>query len=258
MNLRIMTTNIWGDYFNNPAEVRKENMYKVYESYQPDIIGLQEVEQTWYKSGMLERLSKEYTLIGTSLCENFVHVPLAFKKKYKLKANGFEFLDYTTDTSKSITWAVLSDEDKTFAVCNTHFWWMTGEEHDLVREKNAAQLSNLVRALAQRFDCPVFAFGDMNCKCTSGVFTKVYPNAGITQLWDEAVEKDDVSSHHGDPKKNADGSFTGSKTKNDHTHSIDHIVGYGEGYKVLRYRIVEEQYALDATDHSPVYADIVL
>lgn len=253
-----MTTNIWGDYFNNPAEARKDNMYKVYETYTPDIIGFQEVEHTWYKSGMLEKLAKEYTLIGTSMCDNFVFVPLAFKKKYKLKANGFEYLDYTTDASKSITWAVLSEEDKTFAVCNTHFWWMAGEEHDLVREKNAAQLAKLMKALAKRFDCPVFAFGDMNCRRSSGVFAKVYPNAGILPLYDEAVEKDDVSSHHGDPVKNPDGSFTGRKTDKDHTYSIDHIVGFGEGYKVLSYKIVEDQFALNATDHSPVYADIIL
>ncbi len=258
MNLRIMTTNIWGNYFNNPPGNRKDNMYKVYEIYEPDIIGFQEVDKSWYESGMLEQLSAEYTFVGTSLCDNVVFVPLAFKKKYNLIAKGFEYLDYTTDTSKSIAWAVLSAEDKKFAVCNTHFWWMTGEVHDLVREKNAAQLSRLMKALAERFDCPVFAFGDMNCTCTSGVFTKVYPKAGVSMLYNEAIEKDDISSHHGDPVKNEDGSFTGAKTEKDHTHSIDHIVARGEGYKVLTYKIVTDQYALDATDHSPVYADIVL
>ena len=40
--------------------------------------------------------------------------------------------------------------------------------------------------------------------------------------------------------------------------SIDHMVGYGEGYKVSEYYIVEDQDALDATDHSPVYVDIEL
>lgn len=258
MNLRIMTTNIWGDYFNNPANVRKDNMYKVYENYKPDVIGFQEVEKSWYKSGMLEKLAEEYTLIGTSLRDSFVYVPLAFKKKFRLKANGYEYLDYTTDDSKAITWAVIASYEKTFAVCNTHFWWMTGEEHDLVREKNAAQLAKLMKVLYERFNCPVFAFGDMNSCCTSKIFTKIYPNAGIAQLYDEASEKDNICSHHGDPIKNTDGSFSGQKTNKDHTHSIDHIVGFGEGYMVLRYKVVEEQYALDATDHSPVYADIVL
>lgn len=241
MKLRIMTTNIWGNYFDNPPLVRKDNMYKVYESYEPDIIGFHEVDKIWYESGMLERLSAEYTLVGTSFYDNVVFVPLAFKKKYNLIANGFEYLDYTTDTSKSIVWAVLSADDKKFVVCNTHFWWMTGKEHDRVREKNAAQLSRLMKALAERFDCPVFAFGDMNCTCTSGVFTKVYPKARVSTLYNEAIEKDDISSHHGDPVRNEDGSFTGVKNEKDHTYSIDHIVAYSEGYTVLTYKIVVDQ-----------------
>lgn len=98
----------------------------------------------------------------------------------------------------------------------------------------------------------------MNCRCTTGVFTKVFPSAGITQLYEETDERDTVSTLHGDPVKNADGTFTGKKTDKDHTDSIDHIVGLGEGYKVLRYKVVEDQNALNATDHSPVYADIIL
>jgi endonuclease/exonuclease/phosphatase family metal-dependent hydrolase len=42
----------------------------------------------------------------------------------------------------------------------------------------------------------------------------------------------------------------------DYMASIDHIVGLGDGYKVLQYRVVEDQDALDASDHSPVFADI--
>lgn len=41
--MRLMTTNIWGDYFDNPVDVREDNMYKVYENYSPDVIGFQEV-----------------------------------------------------------------------------------------------------------------------------------------------------------------------------------------------------------------------
>ena len=50
----------------------------------------------------------------------------------------------------------------------------------------------------------------------------------------------------------------GKKTEEDKTRSIDHMVGYGEGYKVSEYYIIEDQDALDATDHSPVYVDIEL
>ena len=63
-------------------------------------------------------------------------------------------------------------------------------------------------------------------------------------------------SHHGDPLRGEEDKYHGSKTFKDSTHSIDHIIALGEEFKVMQYRIVEDQDALDATDHSPVYVDI--
>lgn len=257
--MRIMTTNIWGNYFNNPAELRLDDMYKVYETYTPDIIGFQEVEASWYQSNLLGRLSEKYNLIGTRLYDNCNYVPMAVKKEIKILANGFEYYaDNMGDASKSLTWAVLDNDGKIFGVCNTHFWWKTGPEHDAAREIDAKQLCNLMKYIGERFSCPVFAFGDMNCNIKSSVFEKIYPENNIKCLYDLTSERDDVNSLHGDPERGADGKFHGKKTDKDHTYSIDHIVALGTGFDVLRYKVVEDQYALDASDHSPVYADIEL
>lgn len=254
--MRIMTTNIWGSYFNNPAEVRKDDMYKVYETYAPDIIGFQEVEPQWYACDMFRRLSDDYYIVGAQPFDSFNFVPMAIRKKYKVMAFGFERLTDVKDPSKEITWAVLQEDERLFAVCNTHFWWKTGPEHDRIREINAHQLCKLMKSLEERYGCPVFAFGDMNCNTASTVFTDIYPENGVVKLYDMAAEKDDVSSHHGDPVVDENGRFHGKKTDKDHTSSLDHIVGLGKGFEVSRYKIVQDQYALDATDHSPVYADI--
>lgn len=260
--MRIMTTNIWGDYFNNPVDVRENDVYKVYENYCPDVIGFQEVTQSWYGSDIWKKLSGEYNLIGTQLYDNFNFTPMAVKKALGILASGFEFLDDTPDTSKTITWAVLKsqDDEKVFGVCNTHFWWRYDkEEYDLIRDKNANQLSTLMKYISNRFDCPVLAFGDMNCVISHDVFKIIYPLNGVSHLYDLAEDRDNVGSNHGDPVKDSEGKFHGIPSGKDHKScSIDHIVGYGKGYKVLRYKVIEEQYALDASDHAPVYADIQL
>ncbi len=62
--------------------------------------------------------------------------------------------------------------------------------------------------------------------------------------------------HHGNPIRGADGRFHGKKTVENCESSIDHIIGMGADFTVKQYRIVEDQDALDATDHSPVYADV--
>ena len=183
-------------------------------------------------------------------------VSFVYKKYLKLVSKGYEYLENTPDASKGITWAVLKREDDSlFAVCNTHFWWMTGPEHDVIRVDNANQLVNLMKALKNRYNCPVFAFGDMNTTLSSDVF-KVYCDNGLNHLYDIAESKDSVSSHHGDPVLGEDGKYHGKKTENDKNCSIDHIIALGSDIKVSQYRIIEDQKALDATDHSPVFADI--
>ena len=39
--------------------------------------------------------------------------------------------------------------------------------------------------------------------------------------------------------------------------SLDHIVSLGkDGFEVISYRVVTDSFVLDATDHSPVFADV--
>ena len=254
--MRIMTSNIWGDYFGNPVDVRIDDIYGIYKKYDPDILGLQEITKRWYESGLFERLAEDYAWVGTEIADSNNFVPFCYKKSYKLIAKGYEYLVETPDVTKGITWAVLKAEDeKLFAVCNTHFWWKTGPEHDEIRVKNAHQLVRLMKYLKELYNCPVFAFGDMNTTLSSDVF-EVYSQNGIKHMHDLADQKDNMSSHHGDPVCGENGKYHGKKTENDKSFSIDHMIVLDDKVKVSQYRITEDQPALDATDHSPVFCDV--
>lgn len=277
--MRIMTSNIWGDYFGNEVSSRENGIFSVFEKYDADVIGLQEVTESWYKSRLFKNLSENYNFVGTEIFNSRNHTPLAIKKEYSIIANGYERLCDTPDKSKSITWAVVENKDYRFAVCNTHFWWMNGQQseadkkilfpvvgdlayadaetHNKLRTKNAEQMSSLMKRLSEKYSCAVFAFGDMNTTISAEVF-KIYKENNIHHLWDDAPEKDYMCSIHGNPERGEDGLFHGKKTTDDYILSIDHIVGLGKNFSVSRYRLAEDQEALDATDHSPVYADIVL
>ena len=146
--MRIMTSNIWGDYFGNPTRGRDDKLWGIYRKYAPDVLGFQEVTGGWYESSLFEKLSGDYYFVGTELYDFKNYVPMAIKKEIQLLAKGFEYLTDTPDSSKAITWAVLHNEadGKLFGVCNTHFWWMGGkEEHD-----EAAALSPLSQQPHQR------------------------------------------------------------------------------------------------------------
>jgi endonuclease/exonuclease/phosphatase family metal-dependent hydrolase len=289
--MRIMTSNIWGDYFGNPTVGRDEKLYGVYQKYTPDVIGFQEVTRGWYASNLFQKLSSDYDFVGTELFGSKNFVPLAIKKELSLLEKGFAYLKDTPDSSKAITWAVLKQNGVVFAVCNTHFWWMRGTESEKARErlgvldfspadhcdlraKNATQLAELMKHLQGKYACPVFAFGDMNATVTESIFD-VFARNGIKNLFDQALQRDTTCTLHGDPEKDADGVFRGTKATeaylsslrkelclpeaeacDPHLSSIDHLVALGDSFQVPTYRVIEDQDALDATDHSPVFVDV--
>ena len=63
-----------------------------------------------------------------------------------------------------------------------------------------------------------------------------------------------VSTHHGDPVRGEDNLFHGEATLRTAEHSIDHIICMGAA-SPIEFRVVEDQDALDATDHSPIWCD---
>ena len=128
--------------------------------------------------------------------------------------------------------------------------------------------------LHKKYSCPVFAFGDMNATFSESVFD-VYAENGIRKLYDLTEHKDKVCSVHENPERGEDGMFHGQKATNEsvsdfrkilcltddkvldgYFSSIDHIVALGDNFEVTQYRVVEDQDALDASDHSPIFADI--
>ncbi len=281
-NIKIMTSNIWGDYFGNPVEVREMGLFDTYMRYDPDILGMQEATVAWGDSRLFKLLCDKYTFVpvdkivakwyednaddegvkdlrlrGKSAEQNFV--PLVYKSdKYDLVDYGWHHFTDTIDPSKCVTWALLCDKktDKKFGVCATHFWWMTGEEHDRLRDKNAFEMLNIMKEIRNKYECPVFAFGDFNCFVGSTAFG-VLMNGGCTNMQKAARETSEICSIHGDPVRQDDGTYKGYTTDKTSEYSIDHIICLGE-VDVLKYDIITDVDALDATDHSPVMAEVVI
>lgn len=255
--MRIMTCNIWGDYFGNPVEERQASFAKLFLDKLPDVIGIQEYTSSWYKSKLFSDVADVYQPITVG--ENN-YTPLLYQAvKFRVLTSGWELYHQTPDNSKSVTWAVLEEmkTGKRIGACNTHFWWKQRPEDIPVRVMNAEQLSVIVRRLAAEYRVPVFAFGDLNCTFHTEEFQTLLKN-GFVPLVETAQSADRVSSWHGDPVRDAQGVYCGTRTENDKHCSLDHILAFGYDGTPLQYRVVEEQYILDASDHSPVYVDVTL
>ncbi len=253
--MRIMTCNIWGDYFENPVEARMGGYETLFAEYVPDIVGLQECTLSWHNCDMFRKIADRYTMYAT---DNRNFTPLLLKKDrfYVLEYESLLYAE-TPDPSKGFNRLVLQDieSEKKFAVLNTHLWWKVGPEHDLIREKNARELSNAMLRTAEKFDCPVFAFGDFNSRYREVAF-RVFEQNGIERCIDKALSADTVSTNHFDPIRGEDGRWHGKTTTNDKEESIDHIVMCHYADKIDAYRVITDQYILDSSDHSPVYIDV--
>ncbi len=253
--MRIMTCNIWGDYFHNPVKDRMGGYETLFSEYKPDIVGFQECTGGWYGSGFFEAIEKDYALYRL-IDKNYTPI-LVRKERFSLLSCGFRLYSRTPDASKGFTYLVLKNNaaDKTLGVVNTHFWWKVGEEHDRIREENARELSLCAQNIVEAFGCPVYAFGDLNCRYHESPF-RILESEGFSCAIDSAREADEMSSHHGDPVLGEDGNWHGKKTENGKEHSIDHILFMNGTENILDYRVVCDPYILDSSDHSPVYIDI--
>lgn len=255
--MRIMTCNIWGDYFGNPVHLRMGLYEKLFLEYAPDIVGLQECTVGWHTCGLFERLADKYTLYATDT-DNYTPILLKKGRFDVLESESMLYAD-TPDVSKGFNRLVLRDKatENVLSVLNTHLWWKTGPEHDIIREKNARELSDAMVRTGKKFDCPVFAFGDFNSRYREVAF-RVFEEAGIERCIDKAALLDTVSSNHYTPIHGEDGIWHGYPTNETKEESIDHVIQYNNRTPVDVYRVVTDHYILDASDHSPVYIDVNL
>ncbi len=257
--IRIMSSNIWGDYFHNPVEIREEQLEKVINTCNPDILGMQEATAAWNRSDMFRRFEEEYEFVRTEEAPTNNFVPLLYRRKqFTLLRSGFLRFPDTPDPSKGATWAILEEKGSRGAllVFSTHFWWQKFgvEEHENIRVSNARKVNELAELLMGQFEVPAVAVGDFNSQTVGQPVVPFFCRNGWKEAQSDAEVKSDLCTHHGDPVLGEDGLYHGKRPTRDYQYSIDHIF-YRGGMKAVKFEVVTDQDALDATDHSPIYAD---
>ncbi len=255
--VRIMTSNIWGDYFGNPVPPRASLLTTVFKRCDADILGFQEVTASWWASELFPSLGQSYTSAPAETGGRLNYTPLFYRtSRFELLDSGWHLYHEKLDPSKGWTFGVLKEKDSgmVFAVFNTHFWWQKEEKDEVIRRYNAMEMTFAMKQIAGSFHCPVLFMGDLNCRYDSRTWEYLRENNWRTS-YTCTDDHSDCSSLHGDPVIHADGTCTGNTTDDPKEFSIDHI-GIPEGVKVLRQYAVIDREALDATDHSPVYADM--
>ena len=171
-NVRIMSSNLlvhyksWG---GEPAKPRAKKYVEMLKQYKPDVIGVQEMCDSWYcllqrnlpdgykllypvSSGMLVRM--------TGLIYNSNTLDL-------IESGNFKYSQGDNPRLRRVVWGVLKTkkDGKTFAVTSTHFDLLRdGREAELteVMRTQAKELTDFVQKTSEKYSCPVFSVGDFN------------------------------------------------------------------------------------------------
>ena len=277
--IRFMTFNIYGaGYGGFGAEEREERIVSVIQRSAADILSLQEVNGGWWRSKLFESLAGDFEVVrgdedaalvraGADLSQRrddwVNHEPLLYRKsRFRLLDSGLDFYHFSLQHEKSLTWAVLEDrhDGRRLIAFATHFWWKKGAEADAIRELNARHVLVRVSRIRQKWgDLPVLGGGDFNCE-SDALAMKVFADNGYADAGETAPNRSKVPSEHGDLVRDEQGRCRGRVgVKGSPGHAmLDHVVYTQTAFRPLRHDVVIDEDAIHISDHSPVWADIVL
>lgn len=276
-NLRILDINIWewnGTKDKLPKawieagadctnETRNKGYIGMYKAYLPEVICLQE-----YAKQMHQHMYPDLQEMGyetAAMPEEGNYTPIFYDtKRVQLIETAYysHDLPYNNHGTKSFTTAVfkLKKNGKKFIVVNTHLWWKSEAAMQGSDDARLHQLQRIMvttRQLWEKYDCPVFLMGDMNCNLKSVALSNVL-NHGYKPAWKIATEYGDLRcGHH---KCSKDGFSRDQNKPDDGTGCIDHFLVFDPENKV-EVKVFMRDYAwytVKLTDHYPNYADINL
>lgn len=258
MNIRIMSSNIWGNCpGNRPIANRDDLLAGVFQKYAPQSIGLQECspKSRQEKNNIFSLCRPKYLELDPSPMDANNFTPILYHHSLHLADGGWFLFNGPNDwNSKSITWGLFSLENSRFIHINLHYFWEHNEQGEQTRKQNSSQLLAFIKKLPYR-QIPFIITGDFNCEEYT-LPLQMLLSSGLTLA--SAIVPHKICSHHVYPEFDEEnclyhsGSlFHPTRTAKD---SIDHI--FLKDAVCTRFVTVQDQEALDASDHCPIYADI--
>ena len=249
-DIRIMSYNVLAELWNDqlPIEGRDVIVGDAINILSPDVIGLQELSENWYKA-LTPLIESSYVFVNQTIStgeSNFTG--LAYnREKVKLIRDSCESFYHGESNLRLMNWGLFEklDSGKRFIVMSTHWSPFSDEAAKEYRMAQASEMALKIKDLYVQYNCPVIAVGDFNCGKKDDEF-KMYKN--LFPIKDAQTDAD--------VRKNAlfyTGHLMGIIPP-PYDNSIDHIT-YTHGVHALYYKNFISAPFLKASDHSPILCD---
>lgn len=255
-DVRIMSSNLlvhyesWGGL---PAKPRAKMYAEMLEVYKPDVIGVQELCDSWFCC-VNNNLPKGYKMLYPLSTGAFVRMTAMIYNSDTLDlidSGNFKYEQGDNPRLRRVVWAVFEVKatGKCFAVTNTHFDLLRdGQEEELtqVMISQTDELAGCVENIYEKFDCPVFSIGDFN----------TMEDTPYTKPIDIPEIYNSLAGRFNDTKFISKNQICGSE-QNWLYPSYDHIFMKGDS-EIDSFCLMSYDYLSDMSDHYPIFADVTL
>ncbi len=253
-DIRVMTANILAEFESwggtTPVAERAEIFAAVLKVYSPDVVGVQEVTDQWYKI-LPAYIDDTYSFLFTKTQDGLTNYSsILYKKdKYNVIDSGVKY--FSTEGKSNIrlvTWAVF--EDKTtndrFILFNTHWCWDTFEHAHTQATEEAA----LIKLVTEKYNYTYFCTADYN---TIQLTENYNYFLGLTGAVDAKYTANDA----GVLLNISGGCGSLGSPRGESGNSIDHIF-MSPTVGICAFETVVINQTWDLSDHSPKYCDVKL
>ena len=253
-DVRIMSSNLlvhyksWG---GTPAKPRSKQYTEVVNEYKPDVIGIQEMCDSWYCL-LQNNLPDGYKLLFPFSSGVFVRMTaMAYNSDTLdlIDSGNFAYENGDNPRLRRVVWGVfeVKETGKRFAVVSTHFDLLRdGREEELtqVMRSQKDELLSEIDRLSAEYNCPVFSTGDFNTMEDTPETREI----DIPEIYNS------LAQNLTDTKFNCNNRVFGEAQAWEYP-SYDHIFIKGNA-ETETFALLSYGYLSDMSDHYPIFADI--
>lgn len=267
-DIKVMYHNVLGYVDKYPAANRPDMTLQIYLEHTPDVIGLQEFGQTYYRAYAKKLTDGLRTAGYVEICftsQGGTGNPIFYNSEtLTLVDSGYA---RARSGDKGTTWAVFNTKDgKTLAVTNSHFAANSNAGGNATlgntyRVADAQTLLDVISNIKTSYsNIPIIVGGDFNSSMSSDP-GRTLKDGGLTHATDVAAKSADYSAWISYPVYDADRGYylPRSFVWANIAGALDHIMLGGDtsGIEVREYAILNDKLACVVSDHLPqmLYVD---
>ncbi len=246
-DIRIMSYNILSDglgFEGTPAALRKNDMFSLIHSLEPDVLGLQEVSIPWFNAFYEDCSLSFVSPLSYKICSSMTTLMYNPQTVTPVKSQDRVFKFCDNDRLRRIEWAIFrkNDSQKMFIVMNTHLSFSDKEKPYALSQ--ATEIIELFREIYREYPYPVFLIGDFNSRKrteNSYLLSSVYEQLAL---------------YFTDTQFTAQNRSYGTE-KSVYTSGPDHIFTYATS-DIKSFVLLSDKELKMLSDHYPIFIDVNL